>query len=499
MAAPPIPNVGFSFPNNNTGQTPQSPSNIIAVIGPCTRPQIALNEARTLAGSADNVITQAGYGPAADLAANLVQGGATVVVVPCDYTPATPSAVTKVGGGASVMTVTGSPFDRYMMVKAEVLRAGTVGDPVPPRIRVSLDNGLSWTGAINVPSGGVFTNLVATTGMTLHFTVAALALGAVYSFDVPYPTVAAADVVTAAIALRTSTESHSMVYVAAPFDRTDTETIAATIATFIPKKKFVSLLTETVDADGDSEAVWMAALSADFDGVAIDFICVSAGYAPVRSVAIGSVMWRSIGWLGAVRASQVAVSRDLGARADGALCPFASASTGGVPVTKPVASAANPQPLPAGFFIHDESLVPGLNADQFMTIMSQADVLTGYYITNPNLMSGPVSDYKLLQYRRISDEAARLTNIYFTVQLSGDVLLDSTGHILSKEADKWQNGNNNACAALVDNQNVSSLGTVVGLGANIINDEPIPVDVLWQPKGYPKVFAVRIAMSRTAV
>jgi hypothetical protein len=432
MAAPPIPSVGFSFPNNNLGQTPQSPSNIIAVIGPCTRPQIAVNEARTLGGSADNVITQAGYGPAADLAANLVQGGATVVVVPCAYTAATPTAVVHTGGGASVMTVTGNPFDRYMSVIAEVMRSGTVGATPPPRVRVSLDNGLSWTGEINVPADGVFDALAAYTGMTFHFTVATMVVGAKYTFSVPYPTVAAADVVAAATGLRTSTEAHSMVYVAAPFDRADTETIAAQISTFIPKKKFVCLFTESVDADGSSEATWMAALSADFEGVAIDFLCVAAGYAPVRSVSIGATMWRSIGWLGAVRASQVSVSRDLGAREDGALCPFASASTGGVPVTKPPSTAANPQPLPAGFFIHDEALVPGLNTDQFMTIMSEPGALTGYYITNPNLMSGPVSDYTLLQYRRVSDEIARLTNIYFTLVLSGDILLDSNGFILSK-------------------------------------------------------------------
>jgi hypothetical protein len=133
-----------------------------------------------------------------------------------------------------------------------------------------------------------------------------------------------------------------------------------------------------------------------------------------------------------------------------------------------------------------------------MTIMSEVG-LTGYYITNPNIMSGPVSDYNLLQFRRISDEVARLTNIFFTLILSGDVLLDSNGFILGKEADKWQNGNNAACSPLVTNQNVSSLGTVVALTANIINNEPIPVSVLWQPKGYPKVFDVRIAMSRTAV
>jgi hypothetical protein len=396
------------------------------------------------------------------------------------------------------MTVTGDPFDRYMKVLVTCLRAGTPGDATPPRVKVSLDNGLTESGAINMPSDGVFDMFAATTGMTFNFTVAALAAGAVYSFDVPYPTVAAADVVAAANALRTSTEAHSMVYVAAPFDRADTETVWAEIATFEAKKKFVAVFTETVDAEGDTEAQWMTALSQDFEGAAVDFGVVAAGYAPCRSVAIGAVMWRSIGWLGAVRAAQVAISRDLGAREDGPLCPFASQSTGGVPMTKPVASSVNPLPLPTGFFIHDEALVPGLNTDQFMTIMSEVG-LPGYYMTNPNIMSGPISDYSLLQFRRTSCEVARLTNIRFTQYLSGDILLNAEGFILDKEAEKWQNGNNTACGALVTNQNVSSLGTIVSKTANVINFEPIPVTVKWQPKGYPKEFAVTIAMSRTTV
>jgi hypothetical protein len=153
--------------------------------------------------------------------------------------------------------------------------------------------------------------------------------------------------------------------------------------------------------------------------------------------------------------------------------------------------------LPAGYFIHDEGLVPGLNADQFMTIMSEVG-LVGYYITNPNIMSGPISDYNLLQFGRISDEVARLTNIYFTLRLSADILLSASGVALEKEVSKWETGNNTALSGLVDRQNVSALGTTVSRTANIINNEEIPVTVRWQPKGYPKVFAVTVAMSRTA-
>jgi hypothetical protein len=296
-------------------------------------------------------------------------------------------------------------------------------------------------------------------------------------------------VVTAMGALRRSTEVYSMVYVAAPFDRTDVATIADEAGEFAAKKRFVALFTESVDADGDTEADWMADLSADFEGFTSDITCVAAGYAPVRSVVMSSLMWRSIGWLAAVRASLVAISRDLGAREDGALLPYGGAT----PVTKPVRA------LPTGLFIHDEDLTPGLNADQFMTVMSESGAPGGYYITNPNIMCGPVSDYNLLQLRRTSCEVARLSNVYFTLVLSGDVLLNASGFILDKQADKFEKGNDEYLQSLVTNQNVSSLGTTVGRLADIIRNEPTPVDVRWQPKGYMKTFLVQIAMSRTAV
>lgn len=492
MAAPPIPQVGFTFPNRNLGQTPPSPGNIIAIIGACTRPDLALNEPRTLGGSADNVVSQAGYGPVGDLAANLVQGGATVVVVPADYTPATPSAVTKVGAGTSVMTVEGSPFDRYMKVIVTVTRGGTIATGAPPRIQISIDNDNSRTGNVNVlTAGGAIATIAPTTGLTLKFAAGTLVEGNTYSFTVGAPTVVAADVVTALIALRQSTEAYSMLYICGAFDRADVATIVATVATFPPKKRFVRVFLETVDGITGSEATWMSDLASDFEGYSSDLNVIAAGYEPVRSVVLGSLMWRSIGWGAAVRASLVAISRDLGARADGPQCAFGTEATGGPVITKTGVA------LPTGYFIHDEALVPGLNADQFMTIMSEVG-LDGYYITNPNIMSGPLSDYNLLQFGRISDEVARLTNITFTQYLSGDVLLDASGLVLDKEAAKWEQGNNTALQPLVTNQNVSSLGTVVGRTANIINNEPIPVDARWQPKGYPKVFTVRVAMTRTA-
>ncbi len=486
MAAPPIPSVGFSFPNNNLGSTPASPSNIIAVIGACTGP-VAVDTPRSIGGSPENVVTSFGYGPGADLGANLVQGGATVVMVRATSTGGTPTAVTHTGTGASVMTVTGTGFDQYTEVIVTCVRAGTAQSDPEPGFTVSLDGGQTTSNEIRVPASGVYSGLADTTGLALNFTAATMVVGDTYVFSVPYPTVSAASITSALTSLRLSTEPYSMLYVAGPFDRADVDTITTAVGLFKAKKRFIRAFVETVDADGDTEADWMAALGADFAGYASDLMYVSAGYEPTRSVVLNAVMWRSVGWAMAVRASLVAVSRDLGARPDGGLVPF----QGGALITKPT------RDLPDGYFIHDEALNPGLNADQFATIMSEVG-LPGYFVTNPNLFSGPVSDYSLLQYGRTTDEIARLTNIYFTQQLSVDVLLNAQGLILEKEAARWEKGNDASLSTLVNNQNVSFLQTTVGRTANIINNEPIPVTVRWQPKGYPKTFAVTIAVSRTA-
>lgn len=485
MAAPQIPNTTFRFPNNNLGATPLSPGGIIAVVGACTHPDLDLNEPRTIGGSAQNVVDVGGYGPAADLAANLVQGGSTVVLVPVDYTEGTTSAVTHTGTGASVMTITGDANDQYF-IKVTVTRAGTAQSDPEPSFTISLDNGLSTSGNIRMPADGVYEGLEATTGLTLNFTAATMVVGDTYEATTDAPTVAAADVVTALTALRQSTETYSLIYVTGAFDATDTATIVSEVGEFIPKKRFVRVITETVDGNGDSESDWMADLEADFGGtVQSDLACVAAGNDFIRSAVLNCLMWRSIGWAAAVRASSVAVSRDLAAVKDGALVPYQN----GAIITKPT--------LPDGYFVHDEDLNPGLNDAQFMTIRSFPGK-AGYFITNPNLMSGPTSDYTLLQLGRTADEIARLTNIYFTEQLSDDVLLNpQTGKILGKAADKLEQGNDTACESVISAQNVSALSTTIGRDADIINFEPIPVDVRWVPKGYLKAFLVSIAVSRT--
>lgn len=475
MSAP-IPNVSLTFPEDGLGIAPQNPANIFAVFGASSAGTVATPT--SIGGQPSNVVSGFGYGPAPSLAAALIQSGASVVFVKVTHTNGTVGTVTDNSTvGLSVMTVTGNPFDRYDVV-VTVTRSGTAGSDPEPGFTVSLDGGLTVSGEIRMPTSRVYSGLAATTGLTLNFTAATMVAGESYTFSTTAPTVSAANVATAIAALKTSQLEFSMGYVCGGQAKAGVSTIADAVATLLPKKKFCRFFCEAVDADsGDSEATWMSEISADFAGFESSLMVVAAGYISIRDLLTGASLWRSVGHLAAVRAAMVPVSRDLAKVSDGSLRPYKGASA--VNFT-----------APTGRFVHDEELVPGLNAERFLTIRS----LVGYngaYITNPNLMSGPTSDYDLLQFGRIADAVARNTNTFFTGQLSRDLLLNpTTGKILEKEAKSLEAGNDSANRELVDNQEVSALRTTVSRADNITTTRTLTVSVACVPKGYLKTINI---------
>jgi hypothetical protein len=473
----PIPNVAFQFPEDGLGLAPAAPSGIFAVFGASSSGTV--NVPQDVAGTPANAIARWGYGPGPSLVGNLVQSGATVVFTRVDSTPVAAGAVTHTGTGLSVMTITGNPFDRYNLI-VTVVRAGTAGSDPEPGFTVSLDGGRTVSREIRMPANRIYTGLAATTGMTLNFTAATLVVGDTYESDTSAPTVAASDVADAIDALRQSTQAFSMIYVCGAFDKDDTATIIDAAAEMIPKKRFCRVFTESVDQAGaETELEWMDALEADFAGFESSLSVVAAGYIGVRDVLTGSVLWRSIGHLAAIRAATVQVSRDLAFVGDGPLRPYTNAS----------ASDWTPAP---GKFVHNEDTIPGLNSNRFMTIRSFVG-LNGAYVTNPNMMSGPTSDYDLLQFGRIADAVAFNTNNFFTQQLSRDVLLNPTnGRILEKEAKSLEQGNDSANQELLSNQDVSALRTIVSRADNILTTRTLTVTVKIVPKGYLKTIDVTI-------
>lgn len=481
MAAP-IPNTTFSFPNGGLGIQPADPSNIVAVVGASSGG--TADTPASIGGRVSNVTDQFGYGPMPSLCAALIRSGATVVAVKAASTNGTPTAVTEGPGvGTSNMTVTGTGFDQYFVI-VTITRGGTAQTDLTCAFTVSLDGGRTQSNEITLPVSGSYAGLAATTGLTLVFSAGTLVAGTTYSFDVPAPTVSAANVVAALTALKLSTHAFALIHVAAPFDAGDVATVVAEVGAIVSRKRFCRVIMESLDEDSETEAEWMATLTDDFATSASDLMSIGAGYFPILDAQSGTwYPWRSVAWFATIRAVQVSVHRDLAAVADGALAPWANA---------PAAIAGT---IPAGKFIHDEDITPGLNAQRFLTIRSFPG-LPGYYITNPNVMSGPTSDYDLLQFGRVADACARFTNVYFTQQLSSDVPLNpATGKILESAAKSLEQGNDSACSSLIAGKSVSALQTQVSRDDNIIVDREVTVAVLMVPLGYIKSIPISVGFT----
>lgn len=483
----PIPAVNLTIRNDTLGQAPPSPGNVVAIFGPTSL--LPTGVPTEFSGSVSSVIATAGYGPAVDLACNLVSGGATVILTDVANTATAPGAVTKVGTGASVMTTTGtSALDRYDVI-VKVVRGGTAGSDPAPGFIVSLDAGRTWTGENRVPADLSYEGLQAQTGLVFVFTAASMVVDDTYSFSVGAPTVSAANVVAAVNSFAATTKEASLFYVASPFNRADASTIATAVGLVINSRRWMRLIIECVDAGtGVSEASWMSTIDTDWSGFANDIVSKCAGYAPCYSVATGSYFWRSVGWPYVVRLANVGLARDAGAVKDGPLSPVVRGA------------AIDSRSIPAGRFVHNEYLTGGLDSGKFVTIRTwPGKGQDNWYITNPWLSGGPTSDFKYIQHGRVIDEVARLTNVYFTDQVSGDLLLNpSTGKIAEKEATRLESGNNLQCSPVVDTQQASKISTAVSRADDILTTETVTVTVGVVPKGYAKFFNVTLAFARSA-
>lgn len=467
------PSVNFTIQSNGLGNVASSTANVVAVLG-CSSGGTAAAVKGPYALTS-NLVTDVGYGPGVELAANLIQSGiSTIFVKVATTTPGAASAVTHAGTGASVMTVTGAPVDLYDVI-VTIVRAGTAGTDPEPGFTVSFDGGRTTSREIRMPTNHIYSGFAATTGVTLNFTAASLAVGDTYKFTTTPPVWAAADVATALDALKASSLNASLLYVVGAAAKADADTIATSLNAFVTRKKFERLVLEARDIDtgtSESEATWIAALNSDYATFLNDRVSVAAGYAIVPSSISKIAFRRSMGQLAIVRAGLARFGRDLGAVADGPLVP----SRTGQPTSE---------------VFHDEALNPGLDSNRFMTLTS-FNGRTGYYVTNANLMCGPTSDFTLLQYGRVMDRACSVADQYFTGLLGEDVRLDrKTGYILEKDAkaietasDQKQND------ALVATNNASFVKTTLSRVDNISTTKTLTVTIEILPKGYIKTVSI---------
>jgi hypothetical protein len=129
---------------------------------------------------------------------------------------------------------------------------------------------------------------------------------------------------------------------------------------------------------------------------------------------------RPLLWLAAMRDSAVGIQIDLGEVDLGALAPLT------IPVTPTWPTAVQGPNMPDGFLYHNEAAIQGLDAARFMTAMIFVG-LPGFYITNPNLMAPPGSDFNWLDHGHVIDAACLLWYQFAVKQLSRGVRVNGPG------------------------------------------------------------------------
>ncbi len=474
MAAP---SLAFTILSSGLGNVAPSPSGTVAIFG-CSSGGVA-ETVQDAYRRSDNLVTDYGYGPGPDLAAQCIQSGIpTLFVKVATSTPGAASAVVHTGTGTSVMTITGAPYDKYSVIVTPTT-AGVAGSDPEPAFTVSLDGGQTTSRPIGMPANRVYAGLAATTGMTLNFTAATLVVDDTYTATTTAPTWAASDVANAVEALRTNVREFGLGYVVGACSKSQADTILAEVVQFLTLDKFVRFIVEARDiaASGETEAQWMAAISTDFATFTTDYMTVAAGACLSTSALTKVEFRRNIGGPALVRAGRRNIGRDIGAVADGALCP----NYGGTNDVGPLSGVA------IDTVYHDEKLNPGLDANRFMTVTSFTGI-TGFYITNPNVMCDPTSDFTLLQYGRVMDEVGRIARAYFTRLLSTDVRLNrKTGFILERDALAIESGANTKLnAGVVDTGDASAVQCTVSRVDNISVTKTLTVTISVIPLGYVK-------------
>jgi hypothetical protein len=492
-----VPSVNLTILDNQLGQTSLSSGNIEAVIGVCSGGTQANYQPYTTSNPA-TIKSNSGVGPAPRLAASIAaQSGqpVTVCTVPqagAGTLTSTYASSSNSGTSTSTPVFSGSPNDDYYLVLKNLtgFTVGTTGG----QIGISIDGGATYPYQVNlgtattVTTGSAFTTY---TGLTLTLGAGAMTANDTWYAVATAPTWSDAAVQSALTAIAAQKfqpfQDVAVAGVSGASDVTAFDTYMTTLAN--TNKRFSRLLCSAADAtwggaSSQTESQWITTLTNNFATTSSLRVGVCAGYYRFIDPFTQSQMRSSILYGAMVRNAQVLPSVDLGEVDLGSLqalvLPTSTDSFGN-----------------GAFFYHDEDQNPGLDAARLLT-GRQFVGLTGVYITNPNLIAPPGSDFNWLQHGHIVDEASYVVYQFFTLNLSRPVRVSpKTGFILPQEQKRLQNGCQSQLNNVLGNQ-ASGIIVQVSPSDNILSTSTLTVFIYVVPLAYIKQVNASIALFNPA-
>lgn len=298
--------------------------------------------------------------------------------------------------GTAILAVTGDPNDAYEGI-VEVLRDGTNLAAATATYRLSLDGGDTWGPETAVPVSGVIQP--AGIGVTLTFTNGAgptsFKAGDRFGFETTAPTYSSNGMADAYAALDLADDDFEGILFTGTFDAalaTSLETLLATSDTQLrPRFAIIGVRKRTPE---ETRAAWELSIKADFATWTGLHVVPCAGHTEFISPVSQRQYSRSasLGVAGRVAASPL--SEDLAWVERG--------------------------PLPGILSVdYDGADNPSLNDFGFTTLRKRKSrTIRGIFVVNPHTGASAVSDFKLLQYLRVWNEACRVLVDAMTPHLS---------------------------------------------------------------------------------
>jgi hypothetical protein len=497
--------VNINVQDNGLGQQNPGNGNTLVVIGVGSGGSVPVNTPVT-SQTAGAFIAAGGYGPGPQLAELILDesGNEVVFVQATATTPGTNTSVLTAlansGLSTSAVTLSGMPVDTYYGL-VTVLTTGTIGSSPGPTVGVSLDAG---RGTFLTASLGVGNTLVIpNTGLTLNFGAGLLKQGDQFYWLSTEPSASDASISSAVQSL------YSLPFGETPKDIYDAGCTATggdvtsfdtSMTALFNKRRYMRRYCSARDAlwggtSTESENAWIASIEASHVNDSSLRVGVGAGHYNVTSPVDQVQYRRPAAWVAAVRDASDPIQVDLGRVNDGALAPI-------VVPSQPTWPPAIQDPVPGspdGFLYHDENASPSLDAARFMTLCTYVG-FPGFYVTSPNLMAPPGSDFNLLEHGAVIDAACLLWYLFATLRLRSGVRVGSNGFILPKDQQSLQLQGTQALRNVLTPGNVvSDVYVTVKSNDNILSTNTLTTQVNVIPLGLLVVISTTITFNNPAL
>lgn len=462
-----LPGVDVTVADGKTGVIPPDTSADSAKVGTCTSGTVG--EVYSFEGTDTKKVRDTlGKGPLVDAVVHhlLASRGKRVRAVRgTGSTAGTNSSVTLTGTGPSPgPTVAGAPDDDYQ-VKIRIRSGGAVGTAT---FQISLDNGDTWSPVLTTAT------YVVGNGNTISWTAGTYIANDVYAYTCTGPKNSTSDIQAGIDALSASPLPWKFVHIVG---FTDTGANCATLCTAVQAKMAaMEALHKWRFAIVEAPPVSPSSLVSAFASFNGERVMVAGGFCELTNDVSARIDKRSIGRVVAARIARIPIS----------VAPLRDPSDSDWLAVPNIVSL-----MPAGETsangYYDAFNDTSLDDARFTTLMHSDDEnRPGYYIAHGNMMASLVSDYRLVQHRRVMDRALEIgysrSLRYCQQRLARD---PATGFILEGQAKAIENDLFAALkSALVDQGHADFAFAVTNRSDNLLADPTLRIKQRVGPKGY---------------